>query len=132
MIESLTIAASGLRAQSVRVATSASNLANLNTIGPIAEEGGSPSRVFVPQETVFEATDNGGVRAQVIDRPDSVGQAFIPDSIFANADGLVAVPEVSLAEEVINLKIAEIAYRANASVIRTSIDLQQEALDTLA
>lgn len=54
-----------------------------------------------------------------------------PFSPYANADGLVATPNVDLANELVQIKMAEVAYKANASIIKTSKEMDDYLLDAL-
>ncbi|MBO6520838.1 MAG: hypothetical protein JJ900_07135 [Rhodospirillales bacterium] len=101
----LSSATSGLRASSLRVATAADNIVNINTPGYEANR--------VSQKTVYSGTNPGGgtaVDAQVI------GSGLAPD----------------LGQEITNLIQAESVYRANAAVLSTASELSRETLNALA
>ena len=67
----------------------------------------------------------------VLNRDPAFVPSFSPDSPFADEQGLVNAPNVSLDEEMVNLKIAEHAYKANAQVIKTSSEMQDALRDAL-
>ena len=71
----------------------------------------------------------GRYSAANIPKSPGIVNAYAPDSPFSNADGEVGVPNVDLAEEAVNLKIAEITYKANISVIKTAGEMSNELLN---
>ncbi len=77
------------------------------------------------------ANETGGTTSQVIPKKPGMVNAYAPDSPFANSEGLVGTPNVDLAEEAVNLKLAEISYKANLSVLKTAQDMTEELLNTV-
>ncbi len=129
MFNAVSIALSGLTASSLKASTAASNIANLSTGGALSQEDGpAPYETRITTQT---ATENGGVQADVSIKNPGFVPAYDPGSPFANADGLIGAPNTDLAEEIINLKQAEIAYKANINVIETQKELDDELLDIL-
>lgn len=123
------IAGSGMSAQSVRLNTVASNLANAESVS------GDPSTVYKARHPVFEA-----VRAQVAaGRNGEPGSAvrikgvvesnaaptarYEPGNPAANADGYVFAPAVNSIEEMVDMISASRAYQNNVEVLNTSKDL---------
>ncbi len=100
----LATAVSGLESNARRAQTAANNIVNVDT---------PEFRVSDVQTTSIVANPNvaggSGVQAQV----------------------LAADPSPSLVREITRLIEAEIAYKANAQVIRTVEDLSEETLDVL-
>ena len=72
--------------------------------------------------------NGAGVRSEIV----SAGRPFVPsyspDSPFANAEGLIGVPNINLAEEAVNLLIAETTYKANIATLKTAEELSDELL----
>ena len=122
-------AVSGLLAQSRAVGNAAGNIANSRTVGPIPEAGEAPP--FQPIDTEFSST-SGGVQALNVARDPAFSTVFLPDSADANAEGLIAAPNVSLEEELINTQVAALSYKANAAVLRTAADIADETLEILS
>lgn len=117
---------SGLQAQSKRLAVSADNVANLRTVGrPGVTEG--KDAAYVPRQVQQTSVAGGGVRAETRPVDPSSVPAYQPDSPMADAEGMVAAPNVSLEKELVEQMLAKRVYQANASVIRT----QDEMLGTL-
>lgn len=124
MLGSISTALSGLLASSKRVEASASNIANVSTGGALDPKDGQ--QAYTPLDVAQETTGTGGVKADFIPRDPAFVPAFDPDSPFANEDGFIATPNVSLTEEIVNLNLAEITYKANVSVIKTSTEMSDE------
>lgn len=120
----LSTALSGLNAASTRANAAASNIANAGSSG---STDGTTKPAYTPQDVVQINQVNGGVKADLKDRDPATFQAYDPDKSYADEDGLVEVPNVSYEEEIVNLKIAEHAYKASAAVIKT----EQELSDAL-
>lgn len=126
MIGAISTALSGLMAASKKVETSAENIANLNTSGALdANSGPAPYQTQITTQT---SNPGGGVSAQSVPKDPGFVTAYDPNSPFANADGLIGVPNTDLAEEAVNLKTAEIAYKANLKTLETADELNKELL----
>ncbi len=130
MINAIQTALSGLNAASKKIEAGASNIANLTTAGSLDDPDNAPySAVTTIQENVTDSEGNGiGVKSGIIPKDTPFVPAYSPDSPFANADGLVGVPNVNLAEEAVNISIAEATYKANLKVIETASELSDELL----
>ncbi|MBL8712577.1 MAG: flagellar biosynthesis protein FlgC [Alphaproteobacteria bacterium] len=134
MTDALSIALSGLRAQTTRLAATASNIANASTSGtvPNADPSAPASTLYTPVTVDFSSQAGGGVSAQVRPDPNAYSVIYDPSSGYANADGLVAVPDVDLAQEAVNLLETKALYKANLSVIKTQDEMLGDLLDTIA
>ena len=125
----MTIAASALSAQSARLNTTASNLANADSIA------GADGRPYKAKQVVFQATPvtpNGslGVRvSQVVDSAAPSRMVYDPKSPGANEQGYVEMPNVNVIEEMVNMISASRAYQVNSEVMSSAKTL---ALKTLA
>jgi flagellar basal-body rod protein FlgC len=105
------------------VEASADNIANINTVGSLT---GNPAP-YAPKVTQQQAVPGGGVIATNVAQPGFV-PSYDPGSPFADSDGLVGAPNIDLANEIVNLDIAKIAYKANAKVINAASELQNDLL----
>lgn len=134
MTDALSIALSGLRAQTTRLAATASNIANASTAGavPSADPSAPASTVYTPVTVDFSSQAGGGVSAQVRPDPNAYSVIYDPSSVHANAEGLVAVPDVDLAEQLVNLIETKALFKANVSVIKTQDEMLGDLLDTIA
>jgi len=124
MIGAISTALSGLFAASKKAEASASNIANLNTAGSL--DPASPNQPYSAVTTVQTANARGGVTATNVVKEPGYVSAYSPDSPFANAEGMVGVPNVDLAEEVVNLKLAEISYKASIKALQAAQDMAEE------
>ena len=122
------IAGSAMAAQSQRMNTTASNLANADSV---SSPDGRPYRA---KQVVFEmAPANGqgigGVRvARVVEDPSPMRMQHDPKNPLANADGYVAMPNVSVVEEMVNMISASRAYQANVEVLNTAKTMMLKTL----
>src|SRR5215510_2762572 len=124
------IAGSGMAAQSVRLNTTASNLANAESVS------GDPSRVYKARHPIFEAVRaqlsanaamneaNPAVRVSgIYESPAPALARYEPGNPLANADGYVYAPAVNVVEEMVNMISASRSYQNNVEVMNTSKDL---------
>jgi flagellar basal-body rod protein FlgC len=122
------IAGSAMAAQSQRMNTTASNLANADSVtGP----DGQPYRA---KQVVFEmAAGSGqgiaGVRvSRVIEDPSPLRMQHDPKNPLANAAGYVAMPNVNVVEEMVSMISASRSYQANVEVLNTAKTLMLKTL----
>ncbi|QQG36728.1 MAG: flagellar biosynthesis protein FlgC [Micavibrio aeruginosavorus] len=132
MINAIQIALSGLTAASRKVEASASNIANMQTTGSLDNPEEAPYTPLATQQTALtDGQGNGlGVKSDFVPQTQPFIPAYDPDSPFANADGMIGVPNIDLAGEAVNLNIAKATYKANAAVIRTEKEMTDELLKT--
>jgi flagellar basal-body rod protein FlgC len=130
------IAGSGLSAQSVRLNTVASNLANADSVS------GDPSTVYKARHPVFQAVqqqlqgaasmDNqseAAVRvAGIVESQAAPQMRYDPGNPLANAQGNVYAPNVNVIEEMTDMISASRAYQDNVEVMNTSKDLMLATL----
>jgi flagellar basal-body rod protein FlgC len=123
----LDIAISGLRAQSKQMEVISSNVANART----TDAGkGEPYRRL---EVLFESDDDmGGVKLDKIlpDMSDFLS-VFDPGNPLADEQGYVAMPNVSLPVEMMNLNIATRVYQANAAILKRYQQMVETTLELL-
>lgn len=117
-----------MTAQSQRMNTTASNLANADSI---AGPDGQPYRA---RQVVFEMAPSdgqgiGGVRvARVIEDPSPMRMLHDPKNPAANAEGYVTMPNVNVVEEMVNMISASRSYQANVEVLNTAKTLMLKTL----
>lgn len=136
----LSTALSGLNAQQKRLSATASNVANVLTSGArpgSAEAAAGAPTVYKPLQVdlstqVLPDGQGAGVSANITEKQDGYSVTYSPDAAGADADGLVAVPNVDLTTEMVNLLETKTLYKANAAVIRTADEMQKDMLDVLA
>ncbi len=127
LMSTLQVSAAGLTAQRTRLDTTASNIANIQTTrGP---DGGPYKR----QDPVFEAVELGQgatmVRVSGIEADQSPPRlVYDPVHPDANPEGYVAMPNINLVEEMVNMITAQRAYEANAASIDTTRKMARSAI----
>tara|TARA_R110001592_G_scaffold144484_2_gene367618 strand:- start:4550 stop:4945 length:396 start_codon:yes stop_codon:yes gene_type:complete len=127
MINAIGIALTGLNSASLRLNASASNIANINTVGSLTDTNNAPYTPVSAQSSSLGTT--GGVRTDLLPRSPAFVPAYDPNSPFADANGIIGVPNTDLAEEIVNAKLAEISYKANLKTIETAGTLFDSLLD---
>lgn len=122
------IAGSAMSAQSVRLSTVASNLANAESVA------GNPDGVYKPLMPVFSAQalpDGSGSGVQVTGVVQSTTppeKRYEPGHPLADADGYVYAPSVSPVEEMVNMISAARSYQGSAELMNTARDLMLKTI----
>jgi flagellar basal-body rod protein FlgC len=140
MLSTLNIAASALIAATRKVAAVAANLANSDSVGTLTESsagsapggdaaGGGGQPAYQPVDVTNVGLADGGVAVRVWGRVPATTPSFEPGSPVADADGLVARPNVDAAQQLVTLAQAKQAYRANLAVMRTEDEMLGDLLD---
>lgn len=135
---SLKISSSALKAQRLRMNTISSNLANIETTS--TPEGGPYKKkdvVFRPVGTSFEERlDRSlrgsvqGVRVERIVADDSAPKmVYDPAHPDADQQGYVALPNINLMDEMVDLMSATRAYEANVTVVKSAKRMALKALE---
>ncbi len=120
------IAGSGMAAQSQRLNAVASNLANVDST---TSSDGKP---YKAKEVVFAATQMGdaqGVKvASVAESAAPMKLVYDPNHPLADAKGYVAMPNVNVVDEMVNMISASRSYQNNVDVLNTSKTLLLKTL----
>jgi flagellar basal-body rod protein FlgC len=131
------IVGSGMSAQSVRLNTVASNLANADSVS------GNPNTVYKARHPVFQAVQ--AAVAQNLSATDRASSAAVrvkgivqsnappterydPGNPLADENGNVYAPNVNVIEEMTDMISASRAYQDNVEVLNTSKDLMLATL----
>jgi len=132
------------------VNVAASNIANVQTTGPLPESGGSSQAAsasspgiaptfpaaYVPlrvdQVSQSSGSNPGGTIATVSTVSPSYTAQFDPSAPYANGDGLVAAPNVDIANEFVQLAAAKYSFIANAKVLQAYAETEKSLLDVTA
>jgi len=126
------IAASGLAAQSKRLAVSADNVANIRSLGLSADGSNASAGAYAPKQTALTSIPGGGVRATAVPVAPPSYESYEPNDPNADADGLVPRPNVSLEQEVVTQIQAVHAYRANLETIKAEDRMLGSLLDAFS
>lgn len=129
----ITTPLSGMQAASKRVTAAANNIANANSNGALpAADGSTPEGVQEAYQPVRveQTSGEGGVTvATVRNISPSYVAAYAPDAPYANAQGLVATPNVSLENEMLNLVLAKADFSLNAITAETINEMVKKLYD---
>jgi len=123
------IAGSAMAAQTVRLNTVASNLANADSVA------GSEGETYRARKPVFTAvmdgSGNAGGQVQVMDVVESdepLRRVYEPGHPMANADGMVFYPNVNQVAEMTDMMSASRAFETNVEVLGRIKSMQQSLL----
>ena len=118
------VAGSALSAQTLRLNTTSSNLANANSASS------SSDQTYKAREPVFASMlnneagdDNGTVGVQVlgiVEKQDPARKEYNPGNPLADEKGYVYMPNVNVIEEMANMISASRSYQTNVEVTNTA------------
>ena len=138
LLDAMDVVASGLSAQRVRMGVTAANLANANTTrtpdgGPYRRRDPVFAETALPGRDGFAGAldaEMTGVKVEEIATSDGplemVYDPFHPD---ADAEGYVALPDVNVVEEMVDMVTASRSYEANATAFDLLRTMMQRALE---
>jgi flagellar basal-body rod protein FlgC len=125
------IAGSGMAAESVRLNTVASNIANANSVASSAD------KVYKPRQVVFEEVrrQTSEVEAASAVRVKDVVEADVealmryePGNPMADANGYVYAPNISAVDQMVDMIAASRSYQNSIEVMNTSRELMLATL----
>lgn len=124
------VAGSAMNAQSVRLSTIASNLANADSVS------GDPAAVFRAKQPVFRTEAVAGnpalVGVQVKEVSESTAaplKRYEPGHPLADAQGYVYVPDIDPVAQMVDLISASRSYQANVEVFNSAKELAMATLN---
>jgi flagellar basal-body rod protein FlgC len=125
---------SGMAAASIRTSVAASNIANVNSNGPLASfnQANSAPPAYQPLrvEQTSAAGANGATATKaVVQVSPGTDAAYEPNASHADEQGFVATPNVDILNELLNLTLASQDYLVNAKVSKTINDLVRSVYD---
>ena len=125
------IAGSGMSAQSVRLNTTASNLANADSVSS------DPNQVYKAKHPLFEAirtglgkdaTSSGVAVKGIYENQEAPAARYEPGNPLADANGYVYSPNVNTVEEMTNMISASRSYQNNVEVMNTAKEMMLATL----
>ena len=130
------IAGSGMSAESVRLNTVASNLANADSVS------GDPTQVYQAKHPVFQAVQALGAAAShtaeqasasvkvlgIANNQAAPDARYDPGNPLADAQGNVYAPNVNVVEEMADMISASRSYQNDVEVLNTSRDMMLATL----
>jgi flagellar basal-body rod protein FlgC len=129
-----TIAVSGMNAAALRLQISASNVANVQSNGPLPDSAnaGSYPPAYNALTVNQTAMPDGTTFATVTPVFPGTVKSWNPAVPYADAQGMVAAPNVDLANEAVQQMMAGLTYAANAAVVRADNQMTSALLNVLA
>lgn len=139
LFSTLRISASGLAANRLWLDTISSNIANANTTR--TAEGGPYRRqdvIMTPRggqgfaQLLGNASMSPGQGVEVVGivRDNSAPRlVYNPDHPDANANGYVAMPNINIVTEMVNMVAAQRAYEANVTVMAAAKSMAMKSLE---
>ncbi len=128
--QTMSVAASAMKAQQARMRIIAENIANADSTSKT--KGGDPYRRQQPVFTSAPIDGATGVKlAQVVPDGSAFTMEYDPAHPSADANGYVKKPNVNPLIETMDMREAQRAYEANLNVIETARDMNQKTLDIL-
>lgn len=125
------VAATGMSAQSVRLNTTASNLANADSVS------GDPNQVYRARHPLFEAIRTGlgsnaasaGVAVRgIVENQAPPAARYEPGHPLADESGYVYAPNVNVIEEMVDMISAARSYQNNVEVMNTAKEMMLATL----
>lgn len=138
ILNTFKVGSSALKAQSMRLNTISSNLANVETTS--TPEGGPYRKKSVHfqsaplsfQQQLEARTKNGvqGVKVlKIVEDKTPPKKVYNPSHPDANEDGYVEMPNVSVLEEMVDMMSATRSYQANVTSIKMAKRMAMKALE---
>lgn len=133
------IAGSGLNAQSLRLNTTASNMANAQSASsstddvyrarhPVFSTALNNARGGMLPLSMAEASQAGVQVLGVVESDAPLQQRYEPNHPLANADGYVFYPNVNVVEEMTNMISASRSFQTNVEVMNAAKQMVQRVL----
>ena len=131
LMNSMSISAGGMLAQSVRMKVAAENIANADSVQ--AENGTGPYRAKQVYFSTLVGRDGASrvVSRVAEDTKTPLNAVYNPASDLADARGFVMMPNVNTTTENMNMREAQRSYEANMAAISTAREMATRTLDLL-
>lgn len=129
------IAGTALTAQTIRMNTTASNLANAGSVSPTEEEAYRAKRpvfrALVDQADLNAGFNTlGGVKVkEVVDSSEPVRKVHDPGNPEAGEDGFIFLSNVNEVTEMVEMVAASRSFQNNVEVVTTARQLMMRTLD---
>jgi flagellar basal-body rod protein FlgC len=133
------IAGSGMSAQSIRLNTTASNMANAESVSSSFEQtyrARHPVFAVALQEMNTLAAGGGGSPSAgqgvevlgIVESDAPLQQRYEPNHPMSNEEGYVFYPNVNVVEEMTNMISASRSFQTNAEIMSTAKEMMQRVL----
>ena len=123
------VAGSAMNAQSVRLSTIASNLANADSVSAKPEDTFQARMPVFATEQVAGQPELSGVRVtQVVQSTSAPVKRYEPGHPLADEKGFVYAPDIDPVAQMVDMISASRSYQANVEVFNTARELAQPTL----
>lgn len=126
------IAGSALGAQTVRMNTTASNMANANSASSSIEQTYKARHpIFSQLLNDFSVDDDPSIGVKIdgiIESDAPLRQEYSPNHPLANEEGYIFMPNVNVIEEMANMISASRSYQTNVEIMEASKQMLQQTL----
>jgi flagellar basal-body rod protein FlgC len=120
----MSISSTGMEAENVRLNTTASNIANANSVSSSYDEtyrARHPVFSTALQDAMRDQSKGTGVQVRGIVESDAPLQVeYAPNNPMADEEGYIYKPNVNIVEEMANMMSASKAYETNVQVADTT------------
>ena len=125
LFNAINISATNLEAQTIRLNTVSSNLANVNSVSDSAEDTYKPLQpLFAPmlnEAQMGMSTAGAGVKVTaVIESDEPANKEYMPGHPLADDEGFIYTPAIDRAQETANMMDASQAYKSSVEAINTT------------
>ena len=120
MGNAMSISVSGMQAASMRLEAAASNIVNMDSGG------------YRPVSVAQSPAPDGGVTTSLQPVTPAALLAYNPASPYANVQGMVAKPNVDMATEIVNMKLARHSFQASIQAYKAASQMFKTLLDATA
>jgi len=133
LFSAMSISASGMRAQSMRIRVISENIANSDTAAPMPGE-----KPYTRQRITFKNVMDKEIQGRKV-QVDKISQdtrqpypvKFMPDHPGADENGYVRMPNVDPLIETMDMREAQRSYEANLGMIDQSRNMVLQTIDLL-
>ncbi|MFV1983675.1 MAG: flagellar basal body rod protein FlgC [Thiohalomonadales bacterium] len=123
------IAGSAMNAQNIRLNTTASNLANVDTVSSTQENTYRARQpVFAEMMKNFNDEHNGVQVLGIVESNEPLRSEYNPTHAMANSDGYIFRPNVNAIDEMANMISASRSYQTNVEVLNTAKQMMMKTL----
>ncbi|MDD1792481.1 flagellar basal body rod protein FlgC [Enterovibrio makurazakiensis] len=126
------VTGSAMSAESVRLNTTSSNLANANSVSSSAEETYKARHpIFAAELNKFTGQQGSSVPVRVegiVESQKPLRAEYNPEHPMANAEGYIFKPNVNVMEEMANMISASRSYQTNVEVAEASKQMLMRTL----
>lgn len=132
LLQSMKVAAAGMRVQGVRLKVISENIANADSMSPVP--GGDPYRrkVVTFQNVLDRTLGTEIVKVRNIDVDSSeFRKTYNPGHPAADKSGYVRLPNVNALVEMMDMREAQRTYEANVRIVAVSKKLMARTVDLL-